>query len=416
MANTSTHHKLWTIASTMDENNAPVDYAGMVTTSGDDIIQVGNGDKNCWTYLAQGNLWNKNPACGWVTVDTGAGNDRLELGVGGGAGSMHAYTAVNMGSGHDTFHVKGNIYGKTKVDMGTGRDTIIVEGCIMGDADIRTGSGDDEVLVHGNILNCVTVNLEQGNNHIHVQGDVLNHATIISGGRPSEGPKDFDNVVIDGTLGHCAKVIMGSFNDSAFIHKMDNFAHVDMGAGKDKLTVDSFGCWNYATVEMGSGDDEFHFNGKTLSEAKINGGSGHDTLYLHYNLDDSLVSGFSAWKPTTNLSSSNFKGFEKIVMTGMNVVDIKYKDLLSDDVKDGPLFIQGNSDCKVDLGGCNWNSDTEAQQNLKDNSLNWWSWFDKWSNTGSKTVDGVTYDIYHHSAAGHDTSNDVYIQQGVMVI
>lgn len=413
---TNTNYDLWTIASTMNETTGPVDYASMVTTAGNDTINVGGGDRNCWTYGTRGNLWNQNPAAGWVTVDTGAGNDSLTLGADGGCGNMYAYTEVNMGSGRDTYHVKGTIFGKTKVDMGTGSDTLLVDGCIRGDAFINTGVGSDQVTVKGSVVNCATVNLGQGINSIHVYGDVLNSAKIISEGQPSEVSNNTANVIVDGTVGNCAKIILGDFNDTAIIHKLDNYASVDMGAGKDTLTVEStFGSWGCAKVDLGAGDDSFHYGGKTLSGV-IDGGEGKDTLYLDYNKDDDLVSGVCAWRETTNLSSDNFKGIETIEMTGMNVVDIRYKDLLADTTNEGALFIKGDSNDKVDLGACNWNSDDASRQNLKDNGSNWWSWGEKWAKTGSEVVDSITYDVYHHSTAGNDTSNDVYIQQGVVVI
>lgn len=413
MSNTT--YQLWTIASAMNTNTGPIDYSEMKTTTGNDVIEVGSGDKNCWTYGARGNLWNSNPAAGWVTVDTDAGNDSLTLGSHGVCGNMYAYTEVKMGSGNDAFTVHGTIFGKTKVDLGTGNDELVVYGDIRGDAFVNTGSGSDEVVVHGSILNCATVDMDYGNNSIHVVGDVLNSAKIISNGLPSEGTQDA-NVIVDGTVGNYAQIILGDFTDTAFIHKLDNYASVDMGAGNDKLTVEStFGSWGCAKVDMGAGNDEFHYGGKTLSGV-IDGGEGKDTIYLDYAKDDSLVSGACAWRETTNLSSKNFQGVEEIVMTGINVVDIRYKDLLADTSNDGPLFIKGDSDDKVDLGACNWNSDGADCQNLKDNSNNWWSWGDQWAKTGTESVNGVSYDVYHHSAAGSDTSNDVYIQQGVVVI
>lgn len=407
------NYKLWTIASSMNETTGPVDYSTMVMTSGDDTIRVGGGDRNCWTYGSRGNLWNKNPYAGWVSVDTGAGNDKLVLGS---SGNMLAYTKVDMGSGNDTYQVKGSIFGKTKVDMGTGSDTLSVNGCIKGDAFINTGTGSDQVTVKGSIVNCATVDLGQGKNSIHVYGDVLHSAKIISQGQPIETTADKADVIIDGTVGNCAKIILGDFNDSAIIHKLDNYASVDMGAGNDQLTVEaSFGDWGCAKVDLGAGDDIFHYSGKTLSGV-IDGGEGKDTLYLDYAKDDDLVSGFCAWKEITNLSSRNFNGIEVIEMTGMNVVDIQYKDLLADTTNEGALFIKGDSNDKVDLGACNWNSDDASRQNLKDNGGKWWSWGEKWSKTGSEIVDDVAYDVYHHSSAGGDLSNDVYIEQGVVVI
>lgn len=90
------------------------------------------------------------------------------------------------------------------------------------------------------------------------------------------------------------------------------------------------------------------------------------------------------------------------------VVTIKYSDLLSETSADARL-IKNNNVEKVDLGGNNQQADTAAQANLQDGSGNWLK-------TGTQTVDNVEYAVYHHSAAGTDTSNDVYIQTGIVVM
>lgn len=79
-------------------------------------------------------------------------------------------------------------------------------------------------------------------------------------------------------------------------------------------------------------------------------------------------------------------------------------------IRSGQLLIQGTSSSKVDLGSTNWNSDTAAQASLKDTTGG------SWTKTGSQAIDGISYDIYHHSSAGASLQQDVYIQQGLTII
>lgn len=423
------HHKVWTVASSWGASHGPVDYASFKTGAGDDWLQVGNGAKNCWTYAAQGNLWNKNPCKGWAIVSTGAGDDRLDLGVSGGWGSQFSYTAVDMGSGDDAYNVKGSIHGNARVTMGSGNDTLVVGDDIDGCATVSMGTGNDNVHVKEDIENKAVVNLGSGQNTIHVERHVEDCAKIIAGeaegnSTPNNPPStksafstasasaEGTTVMIDGSLKNFAQVILGDSQDTAVIGRVENYAKITMGAGDDTLTVkEAFGCGN-PIADMGEGNDTFVYGGKTLG-GKIIGGQGTDTIVLNYDADNSLV---SKWCNITNLSSKNFQGIEVVDMQGTNAVDIRYSDLLNDTTNESPLFIKGDSNDKVDLGANNWNSDGASRANLKDNSTKWWDCNMGWSKTGSKAVDGVTYDVYHHSAAGSDTTNDVYIQQGVVVI
>lgn len=405
------HHKVWTVASGWNEGTGPVDYAGMKTGAGDDWLQVGNGGKNCWTYASQGNLWNKDPCAGWAVVSTGAGDDRLDLGVGGGWGSMFSYTKVDMGVGDDTYNVKGNIHGNARVLMGEGNDKLNVGIDIDDRAKVYMGAGNDTVHVKEDVENHAFVNLGQGSNTLIVERHVEDSAKIVGAGSDS----DSNNVTIKGDLKNCAQLILDGGNDIIDIKGgINNSAKVETGAGNDSLYIaKSFGYGaGSASVDMGSGDDTVTYGGKTL-DGVIDGGKGHDTLILNYDADASLT---NSWCHVTNLSSKNIKGIEMIDMQGTNVVDIRYSDLLSDTTNNGPLFIKGDSNDKVDLGANNWNSDNAGKSNLSDSTHNWWSWGAAWSKKGSETVDNVTYDVYHHSAAGSDTSNDVYVQQGVVVI
>ncbi|WP_267965119.1 hypothetical protein, partial [Testudinibacter sp. TR-2022] len=165
------------------------------------------------------------------------------------------------------------------------------------------------------------------------------------------------------------------------------------------------------TISMGAGNDTVTWGGTTISSRnKINGGSGIDTLILTTTVNTKTGSG------VTNLSSEKFENFEVIQMTQSGQsVDIRYKDLLDDTQNSQALRIKGVNGSVVDLGQNNWTSDAlNGTQNLQDNTVSGKS--GTWQKGASISEGGITYDVYHHSAAGSDTLNDVYIQKGIIVI
>lgn len=331
------HHKVYTAASGVDENSHLLGYKNVLTSDADDWIEIGNGAKDCWTCGTQGNIWNAWPHTGWAVLDTGTGNDRIDTGVGGGSGSMFAYTGIHMGEGNDTLNLKGAMVNNAFVEMGAGDDIATIGGFMGTFTSIDMGDGNDTLTLNGPLL---------------------------------------------------------------------AFSNVDLGTGDDTLSINGH-IAHGAFIHAGEGDDTVTYTGKTI-DGFIHGGEGQDTLVLDYSADDSLVSGFWAWQHITNASTQDFAGFETVKLAGKNALDVRYKDLLADNERDGALFIQGNETSKVDLGASDWNSDTG--ENLHDVCGG------KWMATGNKTVDGIDYTVYHHSMAGSDLSNDVYIQSGIIVI
>ncbi|MDO5687152.1 MAG: hypothetical protein Q4G42_07205, partial [Neisseria sp.] len=244
---------------------------------------------------------------------------------------------------------------------------------------ILAGSGSDEITISGYVNDRAIIDLGTGN----------------SRGTDYSGSDTGGDLVTDvNTL-----TITGDF-DGAFLYGSQ---------GLDKVTINGQ-IKGSNTIDLGAGDDTFTYGGTTISGVIV-GGAGTDTLVLTYNKDTSLTTGISANAHITNLSSANFTGFEVIKMQGNNVVDIAYKDLLNDTTNTGPLYIQGTNTSKVDLGSTNWSSDTLAQRSLTDTGGGSWA-----LSQSSVNVGGVLYNVYHHSSAGSDISNDVYIQQGIIVI
>lgn len=434
------HYKVYTAAYNWNATHGSIDYYSYKTTAGNDWIEIGNGDRNCWTCGTQGNIWNPYPSTGYATIATGAGNDRIDTGVSGGYGNMYADTAVEMGSGDDTFNLKGQMYSNSIVDMGIGDDVINIGGNVHNHAEIYAGEGNDTLTVGEDIDDYAKVSMGAGNDTVTVNEDIEGKAQVALG----DGN---DSLTVAYDVEGCSSIDTGAGNDTIKIGEdVEDYVHINMGAGNDVLSVARFvenetvidmgdgdntatmaGLNNWASISFGSGDDSltvthqfgvgggyasaslgagndtFTFGGTTL-DGVVNGGSGLDTLVLTYNQSDVAT---SRCCHETNLTSHNFTGFELIDMQGNNAVDIRYSDLVQDTTRDGALFIKGDANSKVDLGNTDWNSDTDT--NLADASGG------HWTATGSSVVDGVVYDVYHHCYAT-DTSNDVYIQQGVMVI
>ncbi|TNH02777.1 hypothetical protein FHQ26_02995 [Testudinibacter sp. TR-2022] len=278
------------------------------------------------------------------------------------------------------------------VDLGTGNDTFLVGSQIRQGAIINTGDGDDRIVV--------------GNN-LQTQGWAIG---IREGAKVSMGNGD-DYLEVTGNNGlqdNGTTVDMGDGNNIMKVGYVNNGSSVIFGSGNDQLTVtgDIGTGAGMASIKMGAGDDIVTLGGRD-PDGIIDGGAGFDTIVL----TSSQAGGnfYHLISTQSGSSQGGFIGFEKIVLQNNATVDIRYNDLLRDTTNEGPLHIQGGTANKVDLGANNWNSDGADKAKLDDNG--------SWSKSGTQQVaDGITYDVWHHSNAGAETSNDVWIQTGVIVI
>lgn len=357
------------------------------------------------------------PPPGW---NTGGGFGDDTLNVANNIDGIVNGARVEMGGGNDTLNVGNVIGGTAKVDMGSGDDVANINDGIVFRASLNMGEGNDTLNVSNNITWKTSVDMGEGDNTVNVGGGLVDWARLASG--TGNDTMNFDGITNNATLQ------TGAGNDTVSTNHFDFYAKAYLGDGNDTLNISETFGWGAvqdrlllknsgAKVYMGNGDDTVIYSGKAMTGV-IDGGLGEDTIILNYNKDNSLVSGPNTWfKEATNLSTLNMRGIEKVVMQGQNAVDVKYEDLLSDSTRDGALFIQGNSDSKVDLGATDWNGDTDTWLKEHDplDILNV-TGKGEWAKTGSKVVDGVSYDVYHHSFAGSDNNNDVYVQQGIMVI
>ncbi len=362
-------------------------------------------------------------------VLAGAGDDTLIVGV-----DINLDGIVDMGTGDDVV-VVGRRIGRATIDLGEGNNSLTANQINDSESTITAGAGNDIFTSYGRIegyagvigigAKDIIVNLGDGNNTITAFDDVRRAQITTGSGNDifriddtngQFNDRELDNAtvnlgngsntveILDGNM-TSSTITTGSGND-VFNFRLDvgSSSTINTGAGDDTVTL-SGSLLGGSTINLGAGNDTFIYGGTTLNGV-VNGGVGIDTIEL--TTTDNVFTGGN--NSPTNLASANFTGIEVIKMQGSNAVDIKYSELLSDTTNIGALFIQGQSNDKVDLGQNNWNSDTTAsQRNLLDGS-------GSWSTSNTAVVEGVTYNIYHHSAAGIDLSNDVYIQQGIVVI
>ncbi|QCI12532.1 BapA prefix-like domain-containing protein [Pseudomonas putida] len=144
----------------------------------------------------------------------------------------------------------------------------------------------------------------------------------------------------------------------------------------------------------GAGDDTIGLVGTTFT--RVDGGLGVDTLL------------FESGGHALNLTEygTRVKGFEIFDLgsseagSGNNTLSLRLADVLSQvDTKDdglGNLTIKGDSTSTVDL------AETVGEGG--------------WAVSGSTTVDGVAFDIWHNATMGSNTNADLLIQHGINVV
>ncbi len=144
----------------------------------------------------------------------------------------------------------------------------------------------------------------------------------------------------------------------------------------------------------GAGDDTIGLEGTTFT--RVDGGLGVDTLL------------FESGGHALNLTEygTRVKGFEIFDLgsseagSGNNTLSLRLADVLSQvDTKDdglGNLTIKGDSTSTVDL------AETVGEGG--------------WAVSGSTTVDGVAFDIWHNATMGSNTNADLLIQHGINVV
>nr|WP_260337763.1 Ig-like domain-containing protein [Pasteurella testudinis] len=423
-----------------------IQNATVLTGAGNDTLRLQGGDVKAASLIDMG-AGNDSIVLTDLAKDSALRSDRrldtTERNAGSNSGgSLQGGSVVVLGAGDDSINITRNFSDSTiiggmassnvlvsgskdiasgarnVIDNGqdNGIDTVYVGFDMSNNAKAYLGAGDDVMSIGtenggtGNISGSSIIDMGAGNDVLTVGvhngsvGNVDNSTINMDAGN--------DTVTIKGIVQNGAKIDMGEGNNILTIGGgLNNNSSVTFGSGDDQLTINGqlgVGTGN-PTISMGAGNDTVTWGGTSISSTnQIDGGAGKDTLIL-----TTTTNTHTGTNSITNLGSSQFKGFEVIEMKNSgNSVDIRYSDLLSDTTNESPLYIKGVAGSKVDLGQNNYNSDSASSANLSDSSVRGGSW----SKQSTTVVDGVTYDVYHHSTAGTDTSNDVYIQTGIIVI
>lgn len=358
-------------------NGASYDFGYVLGAAGRDSVVV-EGNVYGTSRIALGDNADS------VSVASVYGNSVIDVGTGDNTvnvlGAMYGQSSiVASGSSQNTLFIGGDVDSKSTILTGAGDDTLTIGDDTEDYASINLGSGNNRIIIQDNMEDYSQLGTAEGNDHLHVAGALYNHAVVNLG--------DGDNTVQLGGIYHEAQLITG--------------------AGRDQISLATLNAdARHVAVSTGAGDDLITFTGGRMS-GMVDGGAGQDTLVLNHATDTKLVS--SALN-VTNASTENLHGIEVVRLEGNNALDIRYADLVADTSRNGQLLVQGTSSSKVDLGSTNWNSDSTAQASLKDITGG------SWSKTGSQSVDGISYDVYHHSAAGTSVLQDVLIQQGLTII
>ncbi|MGR3807904.1 Ig-like domain-containing protein [Pasteurella testudinis] len=415
---------------------------GIALGNGNNTLLVGNdiigGTTRSWVTSGDGNdtilvgdfssIANDRDDIQNATILTGAGNDTLRLQ----GGDVKANSIIDMGSGNDSIIITDNgtaLRADQSLDTKatyTGRD---VGGHIY-DSTIILGAGDDTLTTY-NYLQDATIIGDAANTPI-----ALDSSPYTPIGTPRD-VKDSgissltgdDTVILGvnadgsrngkGIMYYSSKIDLGGGNDTLIVDQIRDNSKVYMGDGNDSVTITkTFGRGDgSALVDMGAGNDTLTWSGNAgmgyndlgSISSKMLGGTGVDKLIVDSNVP-------SGGNVISHISTVNFTGFEQIQLKNQAVLDIRYGDLFNDTTREGNFYVMGGSTNKVDLGQSNWNNDGVDKISLVDNGAAGNGYYNgSWVKQSSTTVEGITYDIYRHSEA-NGSDNDVYIQQGIIVI
>lgn len=368
----------------------------IITGSGVDTLVIGDDTEDS-SSIDLGDGDNSITIASFVedhsTIQVGNGDDVINV-----AKSMVNHSEIHLGEGDNSLSFGKNILGATHITAGAGVDELVVGHKIDGRADIDLGAGDNTITTGDDVDGHSRLTTYEGNDTLTVGEDVEDYAVVDLG--------DGDNVInVARHIEDHSTIITGNGEDTLVVEGSTlNHASVGLGDGNDVMSVlDSVK--GGSSIDLGMGDDIITVCGSDLS-GLIAGGSGTDTLILDYSLDSRLVDGN---RHITNATTENLTGIENVELNGQNVLDVRFEDLLQDTDRESALFINGNDLSKVDLGSTNWSSDDASKAKMDDVTGG------DWSLASSEVVAGVSYDVYQHSNAV-SALNDVYIEQGVMVI
>ncbi|MBO6292629.1 MAG: hypothetical protein J6N51_10310, partial [Selenomonas sp.] len=231
-------------------------------------------------------------------IATAGGNDEISLGkatnltvnVGNGADSVtlgdgETVKNVNIigGTGDKTINIIGDLDPSNVTLTGGGNDVVNIDGALL-DSTISTGAGRDSI--GANSSKGSVINAGAGDDSVVIREDADRTFVDLGDGRDSltingevknstlVGGAGDDSIVITGGSS-TANISLGAGNDSVQIAALAKDTSIYGGAGADVVVLGNGGQYSY--VDLGDGADSIQLAG-AYKEFSITGGNGKDTF------------------------------------------------------------------------------------------------------------------------------------------
>jgi hypothetical protein len=188
---------------------------------------------------------------GVVNVQTGNGDDRVALQV----VSAEDDVLINTNAGND--HVRLNVVAAFDfifANLGTGNDSLRANNIRAGHSHLLGGDNNDSLDVqNAKISREFLLTGDAGNDFVRVNGS-------------------FANDLIITTAGGADRVTVSNF-------RVSNNATIDTGSQADIVTLNNLIVDDFLNVFLGSENDRLNVTNSSANDARLDGGSGFDTLF-----------------------------------------------------------------------------------------------------------------------------------------
>ncbi|WP_103640825.1 beta strand repeat-containing protein [Campylobacter concisus] len=321
-----------------------------------------------------------------LKVNMGGGVDTVNIN----AGATINNISINTGADKDTVNINANItadVGKqSNITTEGGMDTVnIASGVTLTRTVIDMGAGEDTIEVRGN----------SATDRITFKGSTL--YTDDAG----HTANDIDHVTITNTTfmksddGRLSSVQTGGGDDEITVKDgtvFQDISYIQAGDGEDKIYLNSGSTFNYSKVFGGNGGDEIHvngaeFNGKyghggvdgeagddkifvnsgTFKDANIEGGAGNDFISIKQgvSLTNTKIDGGAGYDTLKiaddSVNLTKVTNIEKLDLTqGNHNINLSAKDVLDMTDSNNRLRIDGDSGDNLGLASKGWVEDTSA--------------------------------------------------------
>ena len=339
---------------------------GLKFTDGNDHLVVGLDE-----YA--GKIVNGNMASmiggGELKVDTGAGDDHIQL-----RGNLQTWRggSLTMGEGNDklTFNTaEVATGGRYTIDFGNGNDRLVINGAVntLTTMNVSFGEGNDSMYVKSNLdgSNSGLYDFGNGDNSLEVGGYITKSQTFLFG-------NGSDSFVVAGHVDY-ATVNMGAGNDVFKVGSNLRYgATINMGEGDDVLVA---GGINNAldastvTIDMGEGNDTATLT--SINGGKVEMGAGDDVLNISTLSGGTinLGSGDDIINFSSYVSGGAIDGGEGVDTAVLKDVGNSYNASNFKNVEIFDLTAEGRQDINISLSDLQQSGDTVSKIYVRGTSL-----------------------------------------------